>query len=215
MHVFSFDPSDYVEHYKARGWVHIPGGIEPDFLAYVTDYTGKHRADIQMSQFAIKGKKKQGRFEIPDGVGLDHILDTIAEVTALHRDSITLSERHLQIYDEYADPAPDAHKDRYSSQVSVGLSIMVPEKSSLVFFPDGDRTVNRHDKATYALIEDDDRVELFDRPGDVVVFGGNSTWHLRRNAAGTVNLYFKFNDFNYDPLKEDPRHAEAMEVASR
>lgn len=215
MKVFSFDPSDHAAQYKDHGWAHIPGGIDPAFLAYVQEYTAEHAADIGMDQYAIKGKKKQGKFEIPEDVSLDEILDSIAAVTGLERESLALSERHLQMYDEYADPNPHAHKDRYSSQVSVGLSIVVPEASSLVFWPEGDREVNRDDKAMYATIEGGDPVEVFDRPGDIVMFGGNSTWHLRRNAAGTVNLYLKFNEFNYDPLGEDPRHNAAMDVAQR
>jgi hypothetical protein len=215
MKVFSFDPADHSAQYEAHGWAHIRGGIDPEFLGYVQEYTEEHAADIGMDQYAIKGKKKQGKFEIPDGVRLEDILDPIAGLTGLQRDSLALSERHLQMYDEYANPDPHAHKDRYSSQVSVGLSIVVPEASSLVFWPEGDREVNRNDKAMYATIEDGNPVEVFDRPGDVVLFGGNSTWHLRRNAAGTVNLYLKFNEFNYDPLQEDPRHTEAMDVARR
>lgn len=37
------------------------------------------------------------------------------------------------------------------------------------------------------------------------MFPGSSTWHMRRNSAGTVNLYVKVNDFDCDPLGEDPR----------
>ena len=34
---------------------------------------------------------------------------------------------------------------------------------------------------------------------------------MRRNSAGSVNLYMKFNDFDYDPLGEDPNTIERQE----
>src|SRR5262245_40920264 len=51
-------------------------------------------------------------------------------------------------------------------------------------------------------------VELKDRARDVVMFAGSTTWHLRRRAARSLNLYLKFNDFGCDPLGEDPATAE-------
>jgi hypothetical protein len=47
-------------------------------------------------------------------------------------------------------------------------------------------------------------VEIDDEAGDVVMFHGSRTWHLRRNAAHAINLYLKVNDFGCDPLAEDP-----------
>jgi hypothetical protein len=47
-----------------------------------------------------------------------------------------------------------------------------------------------------------------DKPGDVMVFPGNRLWHLRRRPARAVNLYLKVNDFDCDPLGEDPTTAE-------
>ena len=47
-------------------------------------------------------------------------------------------------------------------------------------------------------------MEIYDEPGDVMMFPGSAVWHLRRNSANTVNLYLKCNDFDCDPLAEDP-----------
>jgi hypothetical protein len=52
-------------------------------------------------------------------------------------------------------------------------------------------------------LRDAPSAEVYDEPGDVIVFRGSSIWHLRRRSAGAVNLYFKMNDFDADPLGED------------
>src|SRR5207244_11251567 len=51
-------------------------------------------------------------------------------------------------------------------------------------------------------------VELDDSGGDVMLFPGSAVWHYRRNASNAVNLYLKVNDFDSDPLAEDPSTAE-------
>jgi len=47
------------------------------------------------------------------------LFDTVAEVAGLNRDTIALSERHIQAYERNAAPEPPAHKDRFPSQISV------------------------------------------------------------------------------------------------
>ncbi len=129
---------------------------------------------------------------------------------------MTLSERHIKAYDDDAPARPTAHKDRISSQVSVGLSIDIPEGSALVLYPQDDRRANMFNvsaalRASLApeeqpdvVLRDAQEIVINDKPGDVVVFPGSSMWHLRRDAARAVNLYLKFNDFDSDPLGEDP-----------
>ena len=129
---------------------------------------------------------------------------------------MTLSERHINGYDSAADPEPAPHKDRYASQISVGLSIDIPAGSQLVIYPYDHLELNpfntaadlydslpAHEKPE-VVVRSAREVVIDDRPGDVVVFHGNCTWHLRRNSADSYNLYFKFNDFDCDPLGEDP-----------
>ncbi len=87
----------------------------------------------------------------------------------------------------------------------MGLAVSIPDVSSLVLYPDQYREPNPNDKAMYLAKPSEGGVEIFDNDRDVVIFGGSTTWHLRRRAARAVNLYFKFNDFGHDPLREDPR----------
>jgi len=64
-------------------------------------------------------------------------------------------------------------------------------------------------------LRDAAKVEVHDAPGDVIVFRGSSIWHLRRRSAGTVILYLKMNDFDSDPLGEDPSTATRREETAR
>ena len=215
MKVFSFDPLEHAADYRERGWVHIRDGVTPEFLAAVDEYT-KRLDEHKLEQHRFRGKKEQALFEFPPGVDLGELYDTISTLCGLNRSTMTLSERHFQIYDEAANPEPAAHKDRLPSQVSVGLSVAIPEGSRLVLYPDVHRELNpfntsvglrrslQPDELPEVVLRDAPEVELEDRRGDVVVFPGSTTWHLRRRAAGAVNLYFKLNDFGCDPLGEDP-----------
>jgi hypothetical protein len=220
MRVFDFDPAHYAATYRAQEWVHIPDGVSEEFHAVLLAYAAVELDAHVLDRFAIKGKKEQSLFEFPAGVDYPgELFDVVSEVCGLTRGAITLSERHIQMYDANAAPEPPAHKDRFPSQVSVGLSIDIPEQSSLVLYPYDDRGINAFNKAAdfSASLQPSERpevvlrtareVELKDRPRDVVIFAGSTTWHLRRNAARALNLYLKFNDFGCDPLGEDPRTA--------
>jgi hypothetical protein len=203
MQVFDFDPAAYSAQYQQHGWVLIPRGVSRAFFDF-----GVREADESeaLDEFAIKGKKQQARVKLPESVSLDHVFDAICGVTGLNRETIVLSERHLQTYVAQAEPFPSAHKDRRSSQVSVGLTLRTTPPSRLSLWPDEDRSVNEADKATYTSPgELSEPVRLQDHERDVVMFGGSSTWHRREHAAGVTNLYLKFNDFGHDPLGEDPR----------
>src|ERR1700694_3035369 len=229
MRMFAFEPSEYRDVYRKEGWVHIRNGVSPDFLEVITKYALESFGEHKLDKFAIKGKKEQAIFEFSDGVDYpDELFDLAASLCGLNRSKMTLSERHIQSYERNAAPEPAAHKDRFASQISVGLSIQVPQDSRLVLYPNDFRDLNTFNQsaALYASLAQDERPEVFlkqareveiaDDPGDVVVFPGASTWHLRRRSAGAVNLYLKFNDFGADPLGEDPytapRRACTLEV---
>jgi hypothetical protein len=222
--VFSFDPAEYSDQYAEQGWVHIKDAIDPDFLSYLRDFTERQLTATKLDRFAIKGKKEQSLFEFPEGKDyLPELFDAVSTVTGLNRSTMTLSERHIQAYDENADPNPIAHKDRFPSQVSIGFSVAIPAGSQLVLYPDDFRELNQFNAAA-ALnrrLQPHERPEevlpsarelvLEDEEGDVVMFPGSTTWHLRRNSANTVNLYLKMNDFDCDPLGEDPGTAARRE----
>jgi hypothetical protein len=127
-----------------------------------------------------------------------------------------ISERHIKDYQPDADPSPEAHKDRYATEVAVGFSIYVSPDSTLVFYPRDDLWVNpfnssaelqsslSEERSPDRVLKDAHRVEIHDSPRDVFMFRGNAIWHLRSKPAGTTMLYFKMNAFNCDPLGEDP-----------
>jgi hypothetical protein len=217
MRIFDFDPADYREAYDTNGWVHIRGGINSDFLELLREFAQSSLEDTRLDAFAIKGKKEQSIFDFPPDVDYpNELYEVVSATCGLDRDLITLSERHIQAYEPEANPEPAAHKDRVGSQVSVGLSIDIPAESRLVLYPFDHRDVNPFNSSAAfrkvlgneglpeVVLKNAREVELADQAGDVVMFPGSTTWHLRRHAANAVNLYLKFNDFHCDPLGEDP-----------
>jgi hypothetical protein len=221
MRIFGFEPSAYVDTYRSEQWVHIPEGVTEEFHELLLQYAREELTDHILGDFAIRGKKEQSLFEFPDSVDYpNELFDAVAELCGLNRATMTLSERHIQCYEPNAAPEPTAHKDRYPSQVSVGLSIEIPEESTLVLYPYEHRGVNpfnrsadftaslQPDETPEVVLKTAREVEINDRARDVVMFAGSTTWHLRRRAARSLNLYLKFNDFGCDPLGEDAHTTE-------
>jgi hypothetical protein len=224
--VFGFDPAEARDTLRRDGWLHVRGGVTDEFLAHLQDTARERLADRPLDGPGLAGAKDQFLFDIPPGLDLGtEVLDVVAAVSGLERATLTLSERHLKAYLPNADPAPLAHKDRLASTVALGISVDVPEGSHVVLWPDDDRGENPHlaphlrsglepDELPEVVLADRRTVEIADRPGDVLLFWGASTWHLRRRSAGAVLLYLKFNDFDCDPLGEDPdterRRRESM-----
>jgi hypothetical protein len=222
--IFQFDPADYRDVYAREQWVHISNGMDPEFITHIRESVSESLDVNKLDQFAIKGKKEQALYTFPDAANYpDELFDVVSSVCGLNRDTMTLSERHIQAYDSDANPHPQAHKDRFPSQVSVGFSVDIPSESRLVLYPYDHREVNPFNKAAALIrslqphelpdvvLKDAREVEIADRTGDVVMFAGSTTWHLRRFAAGAINLYVKLNDFDCDPLGEDPRTAVRRE----
>jgi len=229
MQVFHFDPADHREQYASEGWVHIPAGLDPTFLAELSEFVSGRFDSHQVAGRGIGGSKEQAVYEFPQGVDFPgHLFDIVAAVAGLRRAAMTLSERHIKAYDPDAPEEPPAHKDRLSSQVSVGLSIDIPQGSNLVLYPYDHRETNPFNVSAALrdslpeaelpehLLPGAREVVIEDQPGDVMMFQGSSMWHKRRYAAGAVNLYLKFNDFGSDPLGEDPvtEHLRAATVAA-
>ncbi len=217
MKIFAFDPADYRDQYAERGWIHIRDGIDPEFLAYLKEYTARRFEEKHVEGKAIYGAKEQALFDFPPETDFPgELFDAVAHVAGLNRETMTLSERHIKAYDADAPADPVPHKDRFASQVSVGLSIDIPKGSKLFLYPETDVSVNPYNVSPQLLasLEPHQRpeavlkgapcVEIEDRPGDVGMFRGSAMWHGRRNGANATNLYLKMNDFNSDPLGEDP-----------
>lgn len=217
MRIFDFDSEQYRQQYADQGWIHVPGGVGGDFLAELTSFVRERFAAHQVKGRGVHGTKEQAVYEFPAETGFPgQLFDVIAAVTGLNRETLTLSERHIKAYDDDAPADPPAHKDRLSSQVSVGLSIDIPKDSTLVLYAADHREVNpfnvspdlraslAHAELPENCLNDVGEVVIDDQAGDVVMFQGSSMWHKRRNAASATNLYLKFNDFGSDPLGEDP-----------
>lgn len=221
MKMLAFDAEEYRAQFESNGWVHIRNGLTPEFLEVLQSFARESLVETRLERHAFKGKKEQSLYEFPDSVDFpEELFDAVASLCGLNRETMTLSERHIQAYESDAAPEPMAHKDRFASQVSVGFSIDIPAQSRLVLYPHDSREINpfnssvafqnslQPDQLPELVLKNARGVVLDDAPGDVVLFPGSTTWHLRRNAANAVNLYCKFNDFNCDPLGEDPTTGE-------
>lgn len=218
MKIFDFDPADHADTFAHQGWVHIERGIAPEFLAHLKEVIADRLREAHVEGSSIGGTKEQALFEFPPGARYpEELYDTVADLCGLDRAGMTLSERHIKSYDPDSPPELVPHKDRYASQVSVGLSVNIPEGSRLLLYPHDHVSVNPfnvswefkdslqpHEHPEVAL-RHAEAVELWDHDGDVVVFHGNAIWHCRRNSADATNIYLKFNDFGSDPLGEDPQ----------
>lgn len=229
MKVFDFDPRALREEFAAAGWLHVRQGLTPEFLEYAQAHVQElvEAAADPLRSAAVTGAKEQYVFPFPDDVDVrQEVHAVVAELTGLAPDRTVLSERHVKAYNADADPRPLAHKDRYASQISVGLTLHVGEDSHVVLWPSDERQVNQHlttglrDSLTAVerpeeRVDDSTAVVLRDAPGDVLVFHGSSTWHLRRNSASTTLVYLKFNEFGSDPLGEDPTTPERLEATRR
>jgi hypothetical protein len=218
--MFAFDPGRYAAEYAERGYVHIRKGLRGEFLETLTRQIDDHLEATRLKEWAINDKQ-QSLYAFPeDGDYLSELKDVVGRVSGLEPERLVLSERHIKAYEVDADPHPLAHKDRLASQVSVGLSIRVPEGSRLLLYPEDDPGVNPFNTAQHLrdglaerapepmLSASTRRVVIEDAPGDVIMFRGNAFWHLREKPAGTRNLYLKLNAFNCDPLGEDPQTPE-------
>lgn len=221
MKIFDFDAEQLCDTYRTQGWVHIPGGATSEFVDYVRAFACEHGPGGALSGKGLAGAKDQLLLEFPAGSEYTvDVFDSIATLCGLERSTMTLSERHVKIYDSDAAPNPRPHKDRYASQVSVGISIDVAPDSRLLLYPYDALDVNPMlrpglidtlppEQQPEVALRDTRPVEISDAPGDVQVFAGSAVWHHRRNSAGTVLVYFKLNDFGCDPLSEDP-HTPAV-----
>jgi hypothetical protein len=221
--MFAFDPARYASAYAAEGFVHVPNGVTPEFLATLTGQVEESLQNARLKQFAI-GDKQQALYQFPEGGDYyGELLRAVSGVCGLDVDKLVLSERHFKAYDASAAPYPLPHKDRFASEVSVGLSVRVTEGSTLVLYPRDQVGVNpfnssgemRHSLGGEDLPENvipaDRQVHIHDTPGDVILFRGSAFWHMRYRPAGTVMLYLKLNSFHCDPLGEDPRTPQFRE----
>lgn len=224
--MFRFDGVSYARQFAESGFVHIPQGLTEEFYRRLVDYVEESFSISQNKEFAV-GDKQQAVFEFIEPEHYDELRKTVAAVCNVAPDSLSLSERHIKQYESGAAAHPLAHKDRFGSEVAVGFSIHVPEGSTLVIYPDHDVSANpfnstaelrssfSQDRAPEPGLATADRVEIRDRPRDVMMFHGSAMWHLREHSAGTTVLYLKLNTYNCDTLGEDPETANLRSRTAR
>jgi hypothetical protein len=218
--MFNFDPAKFADHFAKEGYVHIRGGVTPEFYDKMAQQVDQSMKSKLMKDFAI-GDKQQAMYEFPEGADYaSEVCSAIGAVCGLNANDIVLSERHVKGYEANADPNPHAHKDRFASEISVGLSVHVREGSTLVLYPYDELEVNSfntsrqlraslsEDRYPEPRLKQARRVEIKDAARDVIVFRGHKIWHLRSNPANTTMLYLKLNAFNCDPMGEDRRTPE-------
>jgi hypothetical protein len=219
--MFDFDPAQYADFFAREGYVHIPGGVTNAFYEKMSRQVEHNMRTAVMKELAI-GDKQQAMYQFPDD-GADYaqeLCEAVGAVCGINADDLVLSERHVKAYDADAAPEPNAHKDRFASQISVGLSVHVRKGSTLVLYPYDELETNPFntsvqlraslspDRYPEPALRRARRVEIKDAPRDVIIFRGHRIWHLRANPARTTMLYFKLNALNCDPLGEDRRTPE-------
>ncbi len=219
--IFRFNPADYAGQFAKEGYVHIRQGVTEDFYRKMVQQVEESMKSKTMKDYAFNDKQ-QAMYEFPEGGDYaEEVCQAVAGVTGLPAEDILMSERHVKAYDADAAPEPNAHKDRYASQISLGLSVHVKEGSTLVLYPYDELDINPFntsremrtslsaDRYPEPRLKKGRRVEIKDTARDVIMFRGHKIWHLRANPALTTMLYLKLNAFNCDPLGED-RKTEAM-----
>jgi len=124
MNVFTFDPADYRDQFLSQGWIVIKNGASPEFVEHVREFVEREIGSESFDDFAIAGKKGQAKYEFPTEANFpNELFDAISGTCGLDRETIALSERHINAYDSNANPNPAPHKDRDASKISCGVCV--------------------------------------------------------------------------------------------
>lgn len=218
---FKYNPAFYQTELKQSGYAHLKDVLSVEFVTALLEFYERVISDatVENTSARIAGKKRQYVFDFPSQEIALEFRSGIARLTGMTEEKITISERHLKVYDEATNPWPAPHKDRCASQISIGLPIALPKSSSVCVFPTMDHTANPNDKAMFLnqndhadldnIYQTEEAVMLNEKVGDLVLFNGSSIFHERVNAAGTAVLYIKINDNGDDPLGENIYSAQA------
>jgi hypothetical protein len=220
--MFNFDPGGARADFEQRGYVHLRGVLKQEVVDTLTDFLAKslHDNSDERGEWRIYGKKRQFLFDFPDTETAEQFRRGMAALTGIEQDDFTISERHLKVYDSDAAPWPAPHKDRAASEISIGLPVAIPEKSSACVFPGLQPGANMEERAVFLTDRDhphlneiyqlEECVMLHEKPGDLVVFLGSSIYHERVHPAGAAILYIKVNGTGSDPLGEDIYRAREL-----
>ena len=226
--IFTFNPESYQDEFAKNGFVLIENGVDADFLKAAIEQAEKQKSehkDINNQHF--KGKKRQYLYEFDEWDFYENGLKTLAKTASLSEEEATLCERHIKVYETDAVAQVPAHKDRVAAQLTVGIPLFIPEDSHIVLWPNDHLTINPlnttalwrsdHDEKDLPenILKDIEPVRVYAKPGDVVLFRGNSIHHERENPANAQILYLKLNDMHLDPLAEDPSTLEQQIISQQ
>lgn len=213
--VFKYDPGQAHEEFKTRGYVHLKDIMSDEFLVHLDAFykESQQTAQSEKEDWKIYGKKRQYLFDFKSEADAEAFRDGMERLLGYKQDALTISERHLKVYDEDAMPWPAPHKDRAASFVSIGLPVNLPEGSTVCVFPELDFGPNEEERAVFMTDRDhpdlehiytkENAVMLNENVGDLVVFLGSAIFHERVKAGGAAILYIKVNDAGRDPLGEN------------
>ena len=217
--MFNFDPGIARAEFEQSGYVHLRGVLKQEMVDNITDFLNRALQESidEQGEWRIYGKKRQFLFDFPDAESAELFRCGMAALTGIDHHDLTISERHLKVYDNDAAPWPAPHKDRAASQISIGLPVSIPENSSACVFPGLQAGPNLEEHAVFMTDRDhpdldkiyqlEECVMLHEQPGDLVAFFGSSIYHERVHPAGAAILYIKVNGAGSDPLGEDIYHA--------
>lgn len=213
--IFKYDPGTLRADLKKNGFAHLKDVLSDDFVSYLKDFyeTSMNDDASESEDWKIAGKKRQFVFNFPSTEAAQEFKAGLARLTGIDENTFTISERHLKVYDQNANPYPAPHKDRSASSYSIGLPVYVPEGSTVCLFPDLDALPNQEDHAVFLterdrpdlerIYENENALMLNENVGDIVIFLGSSLWHERVRGGGTAVLYVKVNGEGVDPLGEN------------
>jgi hypothetical protein len=215
VNMFNFDPGAARADFEQSGYVHLRGLLKAEVVKNLTDFLDRAiRENVdEKGEWRIYGKKRQFLYDFPDTEWAEEFRRGMAALTGIDEDAFTISERHLKVYDRDAEPWPAPHKDRAASEISIGLPVSIPEKSSACVFPGLQSGPNLEEHAVFITDRDhpdldkiyqlEECVMLHEQPGDLVAFLGSSIYHERVHPAGAAILYIKINGAGSDPLGEN------------
>ena len=215
--IFTFNPEEYQDEFAKNGFVLIENGVDANFLEVAIEQAEKQKSDNKdISNQHFKGKKRQYLYQFDEWDFYDKGLKNLAKTASLSIEKATLCERHIKVYEPDACAHVPAHKDRVAAQVTVGIPLFIPEDSHIVLWPNDHLAINplnttahwrsSHDEKDLPenILKDIEPVRVYAKPGDVILFRGNSIHHERENPANARILYLKLNAMRLDPLAEDP-----------
>jgi hypothetical protein len=220
--MFNYDPTSAHDEFTENGYVHLRGVLKPAVVEHLADFLDQAVRDNidEQGQWRIQGKKRQFLFDFPNDDWAQEFRRAMAGMVGIEPEELTISERHLKVYEADAEPWPAPHKDRAASEISIGLPITIPEASSACVFPELQPGPNTEDRAVFLTERDHPHLEqvyqmeecvmLRERPGDIVAFLGSALYHERVHPAGAAILYIKVNGNGSDPLGEDIYHTAEL-----